>query len=99
MADIKITDLTISEPVTGDLWVTNDTGHSLYFNGTNWEEQQEETETRMSRLEKMVEKIADRLAVLDEPDPEKLEQFKTLKDAYTKYKFIEGLCGEKEQNG
>lgn len=49
----------------------------------------------IGRLDRNMEKIMKRLAILEEPDPEKLEQFKTLKDAYTKYKFIEGLCGEK----
>lgn len=69
----------------------------LVHDGTNWQDVQLETETRMDRLERMVEGIADRLAILDDPDPEKLEQFETLKEAYNKYKFVEKLCGEKKE--
>ena len=98
MADYKISELTVSNDGAdiGDLWVTSDSSTTLYFNGDSWEDVQSEQENRMERMEKMIEKIADRLAVLEDPDPEKLEQFKTLQDAYTKYKFVEKLCGEKE---
>lgn len=98
MADYKISELTVSNDSAdvGDLWVTSDSNTTLYFNGNSWEDIQTTQENRMEHMEKMIEKIADRLAVLEEPDPEKLAQFKTLQDAYTKYKFIEKLCGEKE---
>lgn len=56
-----------------------------------------EQDTRLDRIEGMLEKITDRLAVLADPDPEKLEQFETLKEAYDKYKFVEKLCGEKKE--
>ena len=98
MSNIKITDLTVTNADVGDIWVTDDSGgNTLMFNGTTWEDAKTEVESRMDRLERMIETIADRLAVLDEPDPEKLEQFKTLKDAYTKYKFVEGLGGQKKE--
>lgn len=48
----------------------------------------------IDRLERNMEKIMERLAILEEPDPKQLEQFKTLKEAYDKYKFVEGLCGK-----
>jgi len=54
------------------------------------------TEERFADLEDSVEAIKDRLAILDEPDPEKLKQHKILRDAYKKYKMIEALVGEKK---
>ena len=48
---------------------------------------------RLDRMEKMLEKICERLAILEEPDPKRLEEFKQLQDAYNKYKFLDELCG------
>ncbi len=48
----------------------------------------------IERLEKNMEKVMERLAILEEPDPKRLEEFKTLKEAYDKYKFVDGLCGK-----
>lgn len=45
-------------------------------------------------LGKLLEKIEDRLAILSEPDPEKLEKFAALKKAYEHYKLIEKLIGD-----
>ena len=42
----------------------------------------------------LLKKIEDRLAVLQEPSPEKLEKFAALKKAYDHYKTIERLIGE-----
>lgn len=42
----------------------------------------------------LLKKIEDRLAVLQEPDPEKLEKFAALKKAYDHYKTLERLIGE-----
>ena len=44
-------------------------------------------------LGKLLEKIEDRLAILPEPDPEKLEKFAALKKAYDNYKLLEKLIG------
>lgn len=44
-------------------------------------------------LEKMLEKIEDRLAIISDPDPAKLEKFKALKKAYDHYKTLEKLIG------
>lgn len=49
---------------------------------------------RMDRMEKMIGNIAERLAILDDPSPKKLARHKMLKEAYTKYLFIEKLCAE-----
>ena len=48
---------------------------------------------RLDRMAKMLEKICERLAILEEPEAERLEQFKQLQDAYNKYKFLDELCG------
>jgi hypothetical protein len=45
-------------------------------------------------LEKMFQKIEDRLAILQDPDPKKLEKYAALKKAYDHYKTLERLIGE-----
>ncbi len=45
-------------------------------------------------LEKMFQKIEDRLAILQDPDPAKLEKYSALKKAYDHYKTLERLIGE-----
>jgi hypothetical protein len=45
-------------------------------------------------LGKLLEKIEDRLAVLADPDPKKLEKFAALKKAYDQYKLMEKLIGD-----
>ena len=47
-------------------------------------------------LGKLLEKIEDRLAILQEPTPEKLEKFAALKKAYEHYKFLEKLVGDEK---
>jgi hypothetical protein len=47
-------------------------------------------------LSKLFEKIEDRLAIVLDPDPKKLEKFKALKKAYDHYKLMEKLIGEEE---
>ena len=45
-------------------------------------------------VSKLFEKIEDRLAILMEPDPAKLEKFPALKKAYDHYKLLEKLIGD-----
>lgn len=45
-------------------------------------------------LGKFLESIEDRLAIVSEPDPEKLEKFAALKKAYEHYKTLERLIGD-----
>jgi hypothetical protein len=45
-------------------------------------------------LGKLLESIEDRLAILTEPDPAKLEKFAALKKAYEHYKLMEKLIGD-----
>jgi len=45
-------------------------------------------------LGKLLEAIEDRLAILQEPNPERLEKFAALKKAYDHYKTLERLIGD-----
>jgi hypothetical protein len=45
-------------------------------------------------LGKLLEKIEDRLAMLTEPTPERLERFAALREAYEAYKLLDTLCGD-----
>jgi len=45
-------------------------------------------------LGKLIESIEDRLAILTEPNPGKLEKFAALKKAYDQYKLMEKLISE-----
>jgi hypothetical protein len=45
-------------------------------------------------LVKLLESIEDRLAILQEPSPAKLEKYAALKKAYDHYKTLERLIGE-----
>jgi hypothetical protein len=45
-------------------------------------------------LGKLLEGIEDRLALLPDPDPKKLEKFAALKKAYDHYKLMEKLIGD-----
>ena len=49
-------------------------------------------------LTKLLESIEDRLAILQNPDPKKLEKFAALKKAYDHYKLMEKLVGEIEDD-
>lgn len=45
-------------------------------------------------LEKTLETIQKRLAILDDPTPEKLQKYAALKKAYEQYKLLEKLLNE-----
>lgn len=47
-------------------------------------------------LGELMQKIQDRLAILLEPDKEKLEQFSALKKTYEQYKILDALCTTKD---
>ena len=51
---------------------------------------------KIDKMERNYETIMERLAILDDPNPEQLAKFKQLKMAYEKYKFLEELCGKDE---
>lgn len=102
MSNYSITDLdSIGDLAAGDIFNDTNTGDFLAYTGTNWTPTKinDPVSDRLDRLEKLIEKIADRLAILEEPDEERLEQFKTLQDIYKKYKFADALCGKDKENG
>jgi hypothetical protein len=89
---------------------TNNTGGYLYSNGmgNQWStitsnpglhvkadaEFEGDIKWKGRSLGKLLEKIEDRLAILQEPDAEKLEKFAALKKAYEHYKTLERLIGD-----
>jgi hypothetical protein len=91
-------------------YTTNNTGSYLYSNGMNpqWStispssglhvktdaEFEGDIKWKGRSLGKLMEKIEDRLAILQEPDAEKLEKFAALKKAYDHYKTLERLIGD-----
>ena len=46
------------------------------------------------KLSEVLDKIQERLGILDDPSTEKLEKFEALKKAYEQYKILEKLCFE-----
>ena len=95
MADTKITAIpTIS--------FESDSDTGMYYSGgtDTWKVQEigldPDLLEKIERIERNLEKVMDRLAVLDEPSDEQLEKFKTLKKAHDKYKFLDELCGKDE---
>lgn len=71
---------------------TTDNTSGLHVNGTA--DFEGDVRIKGRSLEKMLTKIEDRLAILSEPDPEKLEKFAALKKAYDNYKMLERLIGD-----
>ena len=73
----------------GATWTTSNPG--LHVQGdANFES---DIKWKGRSLGKLLEKIEDRLAILQEPDPERLEKFAALKKAYDHYKTLERLIG------
>lgn len=97
---ITINDLDAQGDLAGDIFNDVNVGDYLVHTGTKWESNvlTNPIEERLDRIEKLIEKIADRLAILEDPNEERLEQFKTLQDIYKKYKFADALCGKKKND-
>ena len=95
---------------TTNPYTTNNTGAYLYSTGagTQWStvnptsglsvkgdaDFEGDIKWKGRSLGKLMEKIEDRLAILQEPDPERLEKFAALKKAYDHYKTLERLIGD-----
>lgn len=89
------------------IWTTNNTGPSFNSNyysigsvGTNSQlhvkgdaEFEGDIKIKGRSVAKTLDKIADRLAILEDPDPKKLEKYAALKKAYENYKMLERLIG------
>lgn len=74
---------------------TNNNKHNISVSDAIDKLLREPIASRIQRIENTLEKITDRLAILDEPDEKRLAQFKELKKIYKKYKFVDALYGEK----
>jgi hypothetical protein len=102
--------VTISAPSSYTIGATGSSGAYLYStsgsNGTSWTgpgsglkvsgpaEFDGDVKIKGRSLEKMLQKIEDRLAILQDPDPKKLEKYAALKKAYDHYKTLERLIGD-----
>ena len=78
------------------------------YNGTSWSNSapsntldvkgdanfQGDVKIKGRSLEKLLSTIEDRLAILQDPNPAKLEKYAALKKAYDHYKTLERLIGE-----
>jgi hypothetical protein len=100
---------TTTNPHAGPyVYTTNGTSTPLYTAaGTNWStfgpnsglhvkddaEFEGDIKWKGRSLGKLLEKIEDRLAILQEPDAERLEKFAALKKAYDHYKTLDRLVG------
>lgn len=75
----------LAQAVTSQWVSSSDTGTLMYTdeNGKDY---------KVTELIERLEVVEKKLAILEDPTPEQLEKHKMLKEAYTKYKFIEGLC-------
>ena len=80
-------------------WGTSTTSAGLHV--TSDAEFEGDIKWKGRSLGKLLEKIEDRLAILPDPDPEKLKKFAALKKAYDQYKLMEKLIGDdwKDKNG
>ncbi|MHA1290535.1 MAG: hypothetical protein ACTSPB_24390 [Candidatus Thorarchaeota archaeon] len=71
-----------TETVTGDLVFTDE-------NGDDW---------KLKDLAARLDAIEKRLAILPDPDSDKLEKHKMLRETYKKYKFLEELIGKEDED-
>lgn len=85
----------------GASWITNSTAwpSSIATNGTGLHVTSNavfdgDVTIKGKSIAKTLDKIEDRLAILQDPDPEKLKKFAALKKAYDNYKMLERLIGE-----
>ena len=77
-----------SNGTAGTIWTTNTTA------GFNTMDIKGDLIVNGKNIGNILDKIQDRLAILDEPSPEKLEKHAALRKAYEQYKLLEKLIGE-----
>lgn len=78
--------------LNGTSWSNSTVGAGLHV--TSDAEFEGDIKWKGRSLGKLLEKIEDRLAILQEPNPAKLEKYAALKKAYDHYKTMERLIGE-----
>lgn len=75
--------------ITGQMWIDNTTSTIKISDGSSWNTLS--LDKVNDRIVDRIEKIEQRLCILDEPNPEILEKHKALKRAYEEYKMLEKL--------
>lgn len=78
----------------GTSWSTINTAPSAGLHVKSDAEFEGDIKWKGRSLGKLLEKIESRLAILEEPDPAKLEKYAALKKAYEHYKTLERLIGD-----
>jgi hypothetical protein len=76
------------------VWTTNNTSGVSYTTTPASVEVKGDLIVNGKNIGNILDKIQDRLAILDEPSPEKLEKHAALRTAYEQYKLLEKLIGE-----
>jgi hypothetical protein len=77
---------------SGTSWTTGTTQPGLHVTGDC--DFEGDVKVKGRSLEKLLTTIEDRLAILQDPDPAKLEKYAALKKAYEHYKTLERLIGD-----
>jgi len=77
-----------SEPIDSTWTMTGD----MIFTDSNGKD------IKLGELADRMQEIEKRLSILNAPSPEKLEKHKMLEEAYKKYKFIEDLIGNEDDD-
>ena len=79
---------------TGTAWVTPNSTNQGSIKVTGNAEFDGDVKIKGRSMTKLLERIEDRLAILMDPEPAKLEKFQALKKAYDNYKLMDKLCQE-----
>jgi hypothetical protein len=79
---------------TGTSWVTPNSTNQGSIKVTGDADFDGDVKIKGHSITKLLERIEDRLAILMDPDPARLEKFQALKKAYDNYKLIDNLCQE-----
>ena len=79
---------------TGTAWVTPNSANQGSIKVTGDAEFDGDVKIKGHSITKLLERIEDRLAILMDPDPARLEKFQALKKAYDNYKLMDKLCQE-----
>ena len=79
---------------TGHSWVTPNSANTGSITVKGDAEFDGDVKIKGHSINKLLERIEDRLAILMDPDPARLEKFQALKKAYDNYKLMDKLCQE-----
>ena len=77
---------------TGTTWASPNSANHGSIKVTGDAEFDGDIKLQGQSLGKLLSKIEDRLAILMDPDPARLEKFQALKKAYDNYKLMDKLC-------